>query len=157
MGFMMGGAPRTPKPRHALVHNRASDAKALDVTPDDHGPHVRAVRALGDDVPALGHLHWSCEPSKIRQSSGELARSEPCGVGSQLVDAAEDLHAGAGGGVMSTLGFEPARYSRKRFRVSVYFKPKPTMMSTFGPLFHPRRTKRVPVPLAPPQSSATSS
>ena len=61
-------APRTTMASHALVTNRARDAKALNVTPDGHGPHVRSVRVLGDEVPSLGHLECRRESSKIRET-----------------------------------------------------------------------------------------
>ena len=58
--------------------------------------------------------------------------------------------------MMSTLGFETSSYSEKTRRVSGFVRSKPTTISNIGPRLQPLRTSQVPVPPAPPQSSATS-
>ena len=46
-------APQTAEARHALVHDRTCNAKAFDVAPDGHGPHIRSMRVFGNEVPTL--------------------------------------------------------------------------------------------------------
>ena len=80
---------------HALVDDGFGSSESLEVPPNVHGPHVRAMGVLGNEVASMIPLDVGGQPPEVRAKGRGSTTLQPSAVGSHAVDRAESLHAGA--------------------------------------------------------------